>query len=66
MKYEQFEKLIEAFSEPYSGPVYHYTSADGVSGIIDNHEIWMSNTEFTNDTDRAKNAIGGSDYIHGQ
>lgn len=45
-----FFKLIQAFSEPYRGTVYHYTSADGVAGIIDNHEIWMSNAAFTNDT----------------
>jgi hypothetical protein len=48
--YGQLEELIEAFSEPYNGTIYHYTSADGVSGIIDNHEIWMSNAAFTNDT----------------
>ena len=52
MKYEQLNRLIQAFSEPYRGAIaiYHYTSADGVSGIIDKHEIWMSNAAFTNDT----------------
>ena len=54
MKYEQLKKLIQAFSEPYSGTIYHYTSADGISGIIDNHEIWMSNTAFMNDTTELK------------
>ena len=48
--YEHLKRLIQAFSEPYQGTVYHYTSADGVSGIMDKHEIWMSNTAFTNDT----------------
>jgi hypothetical protein len=41
--------------------VYHYTSADGISGIIDKHEIWMSNTAFMNDTTELKaleNATG--------
>jgi hypothetical protein len=33
-KYETLRKLIQAFSEPYEGTVYHYTSADGISGII--------------------------------
>lgn len=50
MKYEQLKRLIQAFSEPYRGTVYHYTSADGITGIIDKHEIWMSNTAFMNDT----------------
>jgi hypothetical protein len=36
-------------SEPCRGTIYHYTSADGIAGIIDNHEIWMSNTAFMND-----------------
>ncbi|MDO9528354.1 MAG: DUF2971 domain-containing protein [Syntrophales bacterium] len=43
-------ELMKAFSEQYSGTVYHYTSAEGVAGIISNHEIWMSNTAFMNDT----------------
>lgn len=50
MKYEQLKRLIQAFSEPYRGTIYHYTSADGISGIIDKHEIWMSNAAFMNDT----------------
>jgi hypothetical protein len=59
--YEHLKKLIQAFSEPYRGTVYHYTSAEGISGIIDKHEIWMSNTAFTNDTTELKaleNATG--------
>ena len=43
-------ELMQAFSEQYTGTVYHYTSAEGVAGIISNHEIWMSNTAFMNDT----------------
>jgi hypothetical protein len=50
VKYEQLRRLIRAFSEPYRGTIYHYTSADGITGIIDKHEIWMSNTAFMNDT----------------
>ena len=53
-KYEHLKKLIQAFSEPYRDTVYHYTSADGISGIIDKHEIWMSNTAFMNDTTELK------------
>ena len=60
-KYEALGKLIQAFSMPYEGTVYHYTSADGISGIIGKHEIWMSNATFTNDTTELKaleNATG--------
>lgn len=53
-KYEHLKELIQAFSEPSQGTVYHYTSADGISGIIDKHEIWMSNTAFMNDTTELK------------
>jgi hypothetical protein len=53
-KYEHLKKLIQHFSEPYEGTVYHYTGADGISGIIDKHEIWMSNTAFMNDTTELK------------
>ncbi len=49
-KYEQLKKLMQAFSEPYRGTLYHYTSADAISGIIDKGEIWMSNTAFVNDS----------------
>ena len=43
-------EIMRAFSEQYRGIVYHYTSAEGIAGIISNHEIWMSNTAFMNDT----------------
>jgi len=50
VEYNPLTKIMQALSEPYRGTVYHYTSVDGVAGIIDNHEIWMSNTAFMNDT----------------
>lgn len=54
MSYDLLSKLLQIFSEPYSGVIYHYTSAEGVAGIIGNHEIWMSNTAFMNDTTELK------------
>jgi hypothetical protein len=54
MKYAQLKILIDAFSEPYRGTIYHYTSAEGISGIINKHEIWMSNSAFMNDTTELK------------
>jgi hypothetical protein len=50
MEYDLLIKLMHEISEPRKGTVYHYTTAEGVAGIIGNHEIWMSNTAFMNDT----------------
>jgi hypothetical protein len=50
MKYKELDKLLQAFSDSYEETIYHYTSAEGLLGIIDNHELWMSNAEFMNDT----------------
>jgi len=49
VEYDLLIKVMHEISEPCKGTVYHYTSADGIAGIIDNHEIWMSNTAFMND-----------------
>lgn len=48
----QFYDLIDAFSDPFDGGemVYHYTSTEGLRGIIDTGEIWLTNTAFVNDT----------------
>jgi hypothetical protein len=56
---EQLKKLVRAFSDPcFSDPcestIYHYTSAAGLRGIIENHEIWLTNTAFVNDTTECK------------
>jgi len=48
----QFYDLIDAFSDPFTDGkiVYHYTSAEGLRGIIETGEIWLTNTAFVNDT----------------
>ena len=47
---EQYKSLIKAFADPCDGVIYHYTSAEGFRGIIENSEIWLSNVRFVNDT----------------
>ena len=47
---KQFLSLVSAFSDPVDGVIYHYTSAEGMKGIIENSEIWLTNTAFVNDT----------------
>lgn len=61
--YEQLKKIIQAFSEPEMGIVYHYTSADGVTGIIDKNEIWMSNAAFMNDTTELRMLVGAQNIL---
>ena len=34
----------------YSGRIYHYTSPEGIKGILTQNEIWFSNTKFLNDS----------------
>jgi len=48
----QYTELIEMFGDPFKidQTVYHYTSAEGLKGIIENGEIWLTNTAFVNDT----------------
>lgn len=51
-KNDQFSDLMDAFGDDVKGigTVYHYTSAEGLRGIIENAEIWLTNTKFVNDT----------------
>jgi len=52
----QYRKLMDAFSDPIETDeiIYHYTSAEGIRGILDSNEIWLTNTEFVNDTTECK------------
>jgi hypothetical protein len=47
----QFRDLIHAFGDNARGikTVYHYTSAESLRGIIENGELWLTNTRFVND-----------------
>ena len=51
---EQCKRLIKAFADPCRGVIYHYTSAEGLKGIIENSEIWLTNAVFVNDTTECK------------
>lgn len=53
---EQFGKLIGAFADPFEEGeiIYHYTSDEGLRGIVESNEIWLTNTEFVNDTTECK------------
>lgn len=49
-RFDQWQSLIKAFADPCGGTIYHYTSAEGLRGIIENHEIRLTNIDFVNDT----------------
>jgi len=51
---EAANNLIKVFADPCNDPIYHYTSAEGAMGIIENNEVWLTNTEFVNDTSEGK------------
>lgn len=46
---EQYDSLIKTFDDPCPDRIYHYTSAEGLRGIIENSEIWLTNVAFVND-----------------
>jgi hypothetical protein len=50
----QFLKLRSAFADQCEDVIYHYTSSDGLMGILENSEIWLTNTAFVNDTTECK------------
>lgn len=63
-KIEHFLNLINAFSDQCDDVIYHYTSSDGLKGIAENSELWLTNTAFVNDTSECKafgNEIGTLD-----
>jgi hypothetical protein len=35
---------------PKDGVLYHYTSADGLKGIIENDELWATSAYYLNDS----------------
>lgn len=51
---KQVSDLIKTFADPCDGIIYHYTSAKGFQGIVESGEIWLTNTEFVNDTTECK------------
>jgi hypothetical protein len=46
---EQLKSLMKAFADPCEGKIYHYTSGEGLRGILESNEIWLTNTAFVND-----------------
>lgn len=53
--FKKLEELIDSFNDKFDDKIiYHYTSIEGFKGIIENNELWLTNTEFVNDTMECK------------
>jgi hypothetical protein len=61
---KQFENLINAIADKCEGIIYHYTSSNGLLGIIENSELWLTNTAFVNDTSECKALIEEMNLSH--
>lgn len=65
---EQAKSIIKAFADPCDEVIYHYTSAEGLKGIIETSEIQLTNAAFVNDTTECralrdeKSLFAGSDF----
>jgi hypothetical protein len=53
---KQLQILVGTFADTFSDNevIYHYTSAEGLRGIIESNEIWLTNTAFVNDTEECR------------
>lgn len=51
---ESFNKLSDVKTSNLSDKVYHYTSAEGLKGIIENNCLWFSDIEYLNDETEIK------------
>jgi hypothetical protein len=60
---EIFKKLNKKVSDSYNEPVYHYTSLKGFKGIIENNELWLTNSDFLNDRTECKELKNNADSV---
>jgi hypothetical protein len=43
-------EVVDGALEPGSGPLWHYTNADGLKGIVTTDRLWATDTAFLNDS----------------
>jgi hypothetical protein len=36
------------------GPIYHYTDLGALSSIVSNHDLWLTNSQYSNDKDESR------------
>lgn len=49
-KFNLNRKVLEPKPVPPSGILYHYTTSDGLKGIIEENELWATSAYFLNDS----------------
>lgn len=47
---ENLKVILSEKKTQYNGHIHHYTSPEGLKGILTDKEIWFSNTKFLNDS----------------
>jgi Protein of unknown function (DUF2971) len=50
VKFHNDRELIAPRPTPATGLLHHYTTADGLKGIIENNELWATSAYFLNDS----------------
>ncbi len=63
--YAHYIILTSSFSDPLGRKkiIYHYTSSEGLRGILESNEIWLTNTAFANDTTECKSLQNEKDLF---
>lgn len=62
-KIQHLLNLTNAFADQCDDVIYHYTSSDGLRGIVENSELWLTNTAFVNDTTECKALVRELDIL---
>ncbi len=50
----QYRALLKGLEDRFTEPIYHYTGAEGLNGVLTTNEIWLTNAGFVNDTTECK------------
>lgn len=63
--HKNLENLISSFADSFEEKeiIYHYTSSEGLKGIVESNEIWLTNTAFVNDTTECKSLQNEKDLF---
>ncbi|HEY2467771.1 MAG TPA: DUF2971 domain-containing protein [Terracidiphilus sp.] len=50
LRYHRDREQIVEKQQPSGGILYHYTTADGLKGIVENEELWATSAYYLNDS----------------
>src|SRR5882724_7991667 len=49
-KFHYNREVVKPKQQPSTGLLFHYTTADGLKGIIEKNELWATSAYFLNDS----------------